>query len=98
MAETSGMAQGSEMGPFARITGVLFSPGKTFESIARRPGTDWLVPVVLLLVLVFAGATLINPKLDTDTAYKEAVKRMESRQNLTDAQREQAKTMMQRQF
>jgi hypothetical protein len=36
---------------FGRLIGVLVSPGKTFESIARRP--TWLVP---LLVLVAVGA------------------------------------------
>jgi len=33
---------------FGRITGALFSPKATFESIARRP--SWLLPVLLLCV------------------------------------------------
>ena len=45
--------QGSEpapagMGEFARITGVLFEPGKTFQDIGSRP--RWLVPLLLVIV------------------------------------------------
>ncbi len=36
------------MGEFARITGVLFEPGKTFADIGNRP--RWLVPLLLVIV------------------------------------------------
>ena len=39
---------GPEPGPLARVIGVFFSPAKTFESIARKPGMDWLLPVIIL--------------------------------------------------
>jgi Yip1 domain len=88
---------GPEPGAFARMSGVLFAPGKTFESIGRRPGKDWLVPIGVLILLTIIGALFINPKLDTDTALREAKKRMEAR-NMPEAQREKAEQMMESQF
>ena len=43
MTEASTSPVGPEPGPLARVMGVFFSPTKTFESIARKPGWDWLV-------------------------------------------------------
>jgi hypothetical protein len=50
--------------PFARITGVLFSPNETFASIARRP--DWVVPLLLILVVGYATTFFFLPRLDWD--------------------------------
>jgi hypothetical protein len=76
---------GPEPGPLARVVGVIFSPEKTFASIARKPGWDWLVPVALLMVASFIaqGATL--PKMDVDDALKQQMKMVEkmSGPNLT---------------
>jgi hypothetical protein len=65
---------GPEPGPLARIVGVLFSPGKTFESIARKPGWDWLVPVVLVMVCSFIAQSALLPKMDVDDAVKTQMK------------------------
>ncbi len=40
------------MGAFARITGVFFEPGKTFEDIGLRP--TWLLPLAIIIVAVLA--------------------------------------------
>jgi Yip1 domain len=79
---------GPEMGTVERLTGVFFSPGKTFESIGRKPGWDWLVPVAIMLCLVLFGAFMINPKLDVDGAVNQAMKKFDQRKDLNDAQRE----------
>ena len=65
---------GPEPGPLARIVGVFFSPGKTFESIARKPGWDWLVPVVLVMVASFIAQSALLPKMDVDDAVKTQMK------------------------
>jgi hypothetical protein len=95
-APNSGM--GPEPGPLGRLMGVFFSPAKTFESIARKPGMDWMLPVAILMLLTVVGGVLVNPKLDTDTAIKDTMKRIEARRPLTDAQREQTQHMVERQF
>ena len=61
---------GPEPGAFARLVGVFTSPAKTFESIARKPGWDWLVPVVLLMVGSYIAQSVMLPKMDVDDAVK----------------------------
>ena len=65
---------GPEPGPLARVIGVFFSPAKTFESIARKPGWDWLVPVVLLMIGSFIAQSAMLPKMDIDDAVKTQMK------------------------
>jgi hypothetical protein len=68
---------GPEPGPLARVIGVFFSPAKTFESIARKPGWDWLVPVVLLMIGSFIAQSAMLPKMDIDDAVKTQMKMMD---------------------
>jgi len=75
MAETTGGApSGPELGTLARLTGVFFSPAKTFESIARKPGWDWLVPVFLVMAAFFVSQSATVPKKDIDDAVKNQMK------------------------
>jgi hypothetical protein len=62
------------MGAVQRLIGVFTSPSKTFESIAARPGWDWLVPVVLLMIASFVLQSVALPKVDVDQAVKEQMK------------------------
>src|SRR5262245_10218665 len=68
---------GPEPGALARVVGVFFSPEKTFASIARKPGWDWLVPVVLLMVASFIAQSVMLPKMDVDEAVKQQMKMVE---------------------
>ena len=56
--------------PLARVAGVFGSPGPTFESIARRP--SWLLPILISTVLSIAATAAIVPRMDFDTAVREA--------------------------
>ena len=47
---------------FGRLIGVLLSPGKTFESIARRP--TWVVPLIVLVLIGAAVFGLLFQKAD----------------------------------
>jgi hypothetical protein len=51
-----------ESSSFGRLFGVLFSPGKTFRSIAERP--TWLVPMLVLAALGLAMGLVINQRID----------------------------------
>ncbi|HEX4822713.1 MAG TPA: Yip1 family protein [Candidatus Polarisedimenticolaceae bacterium] len=92
MTESTGApSQGPELSPVARLIGVFTSPTKTFESIARRPGWDWLLPVFLLMIAFFVVQSVTVTKIDVDQAVKNQMKFVEkmSKGNMTDAQRDQ---------
>jgi len=77
MTESTGaasMPSGPEPGPLARVIGVFMAPAKTFESIARKPGWDWLVPVVLVMMASFVAQSVLLPKMDVDDAVKTQMK------------------------
>lgn len=68
---------GPQTGPIGRLIGVFTAPTKTFESIARKPGWDWLVPVVLAVAVSFTFLTVSFPKLDVDGAVAQQMKVVE---------------------
>ncbi|HEX5042576.1 MAG TPA: YIP1 family protein [Candidatus Polarisedimenticolaceae bacterium] len=67
------------MGPLARLLGVFTAPGKTFASIARFPGRDWLLPAGLLLIVSLVGAVVVAPKIDVDAAVEHFLQKMDER-------------------
>ena len=48
--------------PIARIVGVLFSPGKTYEEIARAP--SWMPPLFFYLAVFLVAFTIYGSKAD----------------------------------
>jgi len=48
--------------PFGRIVGVLFSPGKTFEDIARKP--NWVLPILIWTVLSVISVVALNQRMN----------------------------------
>jgi hypothetical protein len=71
---------------FGRLIGALVSPGKTFESIVRRP--TWVVPLIVLVLLSGLAAFLANQRVDPREMIQES---MEQRgQQMTEEQMEQA--------
>jgi uncharacterized protein YneF (UPF0154 family) len=66
----SDLAADPAASPLARVAGVFGSPGPTFESIARRPG--WVLPIVISTLLAIAATAAIVPRLDLDSAVREA--------------------------
>jgi hypothetical protein len=55
---------------FSRMIGVLFSPGQTFQEIARKP--DFVVPAIVIVVCVFASVFATIPHIDFEGTYREA--------------------------
>jgi hypothetical protein len=62
-----------KMNVFERAAGVLFSPGETFENIARKP--DILAPMLLLLVVSYIGTILLVPRIDFGEAVRQQIQR-----------------------
>src|SRR5436309_10728626 len=52
----------TSISPFARVIGVFFSPGKTFEDIVRKPG--WVLPLVLTTILSIGVSFSINQRIN----------------------------------
>jgi hypothetical protein len=55
-----GQAEGEAppLGRLRRLTGAVFSPGKTFLDISRNP--DWVLPVVFSVLVVVCGNLLVS--------------------------------------
>lgn len=62
-----------EVVPLARIPGALFSPTKTFESIARRP--TWLPPLLLWTALSLAVTFVLLPRVDYDRMIRSSIEK-----------------------
>jgi Yip1 domain len=56
-----------------RIPGALFSPVKTFASIARRP--TWLPPLILWTICSLAVTFVVLPKIDYERIIRDAMEK-----------------------
>jgi hypothetical protein len=69
---------------FERLAGVLFSPGETFDDIARRP--DFAVPLIVIVLLGFLSTAVVLPRFDYDSLQAQQAKQMRKKNpNVTDA-------------
>ncbi|OLC99008.1 MAG: hypothetical protein DMG35_12935 [Acidobacteria bacterium] len=50
------------LSPFGRVIGVLFSPGKTFEDVVRKPG--WITPVLVSTLLSIISVVALNQRMN----------------------------------
>lgn len=78
----------ARLGPLARLTGTLLSPGETFADVNRKP--TWIAPMLIAMVMVLASTFFfqwrVNP--DWDQIIRNQIKKgMErSNQSLTEEQ------------
>ena len=72
-AVASSPLSAQEVGPLARIPGALFSPAKTFESIARRP--TWLPPLLLWTALSLMVTFVLLPRVDYDRMIRSSIEK-----------------------
>jgi len=87
--QPKGMSEG------ARIAGVFFEPGKTFEDIARRP--TWVVPMVLLIVLVVVLMALFSQRVGWERMIRHQFE-LSSRAAQMDAEARERAIQMQARF
>jgi hypothetical protein len=72
--------------PFGRIIGTLFSPGRTFEDIARKPG--WLLPAALLAILGGLVAVGLNQKMNWREYMSQQIEKSSRAEQLSADQKE----------
>jgi hypothetical protein len=81
----------AQLGPFARLTGTLLSPGETFADVNRKP--TWIAPMIIAIVTVLASSFFFqwraNP--DWDSIMRNQIKKQmeRSNQSLTEEQMQQ---------
>jgi hypothetical protein len=89
--DQSAAEEPARLGPFARLTGTLLSPGDTFADVNRKP--TWIAPMIIAIATVLASTFFfqwrVNP--DWDSIMRNQIKnRMErSNQSLTEEQMQQ---------
>lgn len=81
----------ARLGPIARLTGVLLSPGDTFADVNRKP--TWIAPMVIAILTVLAATLFFQWRVhpDWDSIMRGQIKKQleKSNQSLTDEQMEQ---------
>jgi hypothetical protein len=73
--------------PFARVIGVFFSPGKTFEDIVRKP--SWLLPVALSTVLGLLVCFSINQRINWRDFMNQQIEKSPRAAQLSSEQKQQ---------
>jgi hypothetical protein len=75
------------MSEAARLAGVLFSPGKAFADVARRP--RWWIPVILISILSTIYLTAFTQRVGWESVIRPAIESSANTQSMTSQQREQ---------
>jgi len=75
------------MGEFARLSGVVFEPGKAFQDIAAHP--RWWPPLAIIIVLSLAFVTVFSQRVGFERFYRQIAETNSRMQSMEAAQREQ---------
>jgi len=81
----------ARLGPFARLTGTLLSPGETFADVNRK--ATWIAPMIIAIATVIAATFFfqwrVNP--DWDSIMRNTIKKQveKSNQSITEEQLQQ---------
>lgn len=84
--------QPAKIGAIGRVFGVLFSPGLTFEDIARKP--NWIAPLLFLVVINVGLNIVLANRVDWRTVVQKQTEKVkfaaQAMENLPENQREAA--------
>jgi hypothetical protein len=75
------------MSAMARIFGVFFSPGSTFEDIVRKP--SWLPPILLVTIFSLVVSFALNQRIDWREVASQRIEKSSRASQLTPEQKEQ---------
>lgn len=56
--------EAARMGPFQRITGVLFSPGETFADVNRKPTI--VAPIIVAMIMALTSSIVFGMRVKVD--------------------------------
>lgn len=76
------------MGWLSRISGVLFSPGKTYSYIASKP--DWVIPLVVIMLFSLISVGLITSRVDMGALVREQLEPRLERGEMSEEEYERA--------
>ena len=89
--EQAAAEEPARLGPVARLTGALLSPGETFADVNRKP--TWIAPMIVAIATVLASTFFFQWRVhpDWDSIMRNQIKkRMErTNQSLTEEQMQQ---------
>jgi hypothetical protein len=74
------------MSGLARIIGVFFEPGKTFEDIGKRP--TWFLPLLIIVISTITFTTVLGQHIGWDHIVRQQVENSSRAAQLTAEQRE----------
>jgi Yip1 domain len=77
--------------PIGRVFGVLFSPGKTFEDIVRKP--SWVVPIIISTLLSILAVVVLNQKMNWRDYISQQMEKNPRAANLSAEQKQQQAEM-----
>ncbi|HLH16442.1 MAG TPA: Yip1 family protein [Bryobacteraceae bacterium] len=79
------------MGAFARITGVFFEPGKTFQDIGRRP--TFLVPLLVIIAFTIGFTFLMGQHIGWENIARQGMENSSRAAQMTPEQKAQGIAM-----
>jgi len=79
--------QPAQMSAISRVFGVLFSPGKTFADIVRKPG--WIVPLVISTILGIAVSYTLMQRVNWREYISQQMEKSPQAAQMTPEQKEQ---------
>ncbi|HUL17244.1 MAG TPA: YIP1 family protein [Terriglobales bacterium] len=77
--------------PVGRLFGVLFSPGKTFEDIVRKP--NWVLPSLVLLIFSVIATVCLVQRVDWNDVVRSQIEKSSASSQLTAEQKDQRAAM-----
>ena len=77
----------ARIGAFGRVTGVLFSPGATFQDIVRKP--SFVAPLAILTLLALLSTFFLMPKVNWQDFMRRQIESNPTTAKLPDDQKEQ---------
>ena len=77
----------ASISPIGRIVGVLFSPGRTFGDIVRKP--SWVLPLVLTTILSITVSFAINQRINWREFMSQQIEKSPRAAQLTADQKQQ---------